>query len=291
MIFRFSILFVFALASFSVKAQEDTINQMDDLGRKQGLWFYYGKDRPELNYPLEGKVEEGFFRDNRKDSVWIKYYQDGFTPKIMATYRNNRPEGPYKKYYPDGTLQETGNFSKGRYEGARCRWYVNGNKQYYADIDSTVYWRENGCRELLYLHDSVNLRTKTYRYSSTNCNEITDSSSMRYNPDVDYQPSERIDGVVRASVACNFGPEPSKISVRTEKFVAENPDYSDSAICNCQKVSDNRLKCYNSLNDLYFMGKCEDGVISGRIYFYDKDGILVRLEVWRNGEFKEVGSF
>ncbi|MDB2656826.1 hypothetical protein N9Y60_02095 [Crocinitomicaceae bacterium] len=95
-------------------AQNDTINQIDDQGRKQGLWVYYGKDRPEMGYPKDGKIEEGSYKDNRKEGIWIKYYYDGKTPKLRGTYHNNRPSGPYQKFNKEGILVEEGTFTKSR---------------------------------------------------------------------------------------------------------------------------------------------------------------------------------
>ena len=69
---------------FSSWSQNDTINQIDEEGKKQGLWIYYGKDRPESGYPKEGKVEEGTYKDDRKDGMWARYYNDGKTIKIRG---------------------------------------------------------------------------------------------------------------------------------------------------------------------------------------------------------------
>ncbi|MCR9174365.1 MAG: hypothetical protein NXI10_17850, partial [bacterium] len=70
--------------------QED-INQTDAQGRKQGHWVYYGKDRPEMGYPEDGKVEEGDYLNDRKVGEWIKYHPDGETPKIRGNYTSTFP--------------------------------------------------------------------------------------------------------------------------------------------------------------------------------------------------------
>ena len=72
---------------------DDKLNRKDDQGRKQGKWIYYGKDRPESGIPAEGKVEEGKYVDDRKEGIWIKYHNDGVTPKLKGEYENNRPKG------------------------------------------------------------------------------------------------------------------------------------------------------------------------------------------------------
>ncbi len=60
------------------------INKKDEQGKKQGHWIYFGKDRPGTGFPEEGKVEEGDFKDDRKEGIWIKYHIDGKTPKLKG---------------------------------------------------------------------------------------------------------------------------------------------------------------------------------------------------------------
>lgn len=282
------ILLLLLILSFSVNAQQKSSNKTDSLGRKQGFWIYYGKDRPKYGYDSEAKIEEGYYVDNRKDSIWTKFHKDGITPKIQATYQNNRPNGSFKKFFADGSLMESGSFQKGKYIGPHSRWYSNGNRKFYADADSTVYWYENGCREYLFLHDSVKHRTISYTYLKDSCDRIKDSSTMTYSPSVQKELSEKY-APFKESIACTFEPEPSKRSIRTEKFQKEHPIYTDSSICNCNEVSGNRIKCYNTEKELYFMGKCTETGVSGRFYFYDEDGILLRVEIWRDSKFREVG--
>jgi len=50
-------------------AQNDTLNQVDKNGLKQGYWIIYGRDKPDKGYPEDGKIEEGNYIDNRKNGV------------------------------------------------------------------------------------------------------------------------------------------------------------------------------------------------------------------------------
>lgn len=106
------LLFSFNFHSYS---QNDTINQVDDQGRKQGHWIYYGKDRPQSGYPLEGKIEEGPYKDDRKEGLWIKYHKDGITPKLKGQYHNNRPSGSYTKIGSGGEILDTGTFYRSNF--------------------------------------------------------------------------------------------------------------------------------------------------------------------------------
>ena len=105
------LLHFFSIAAFSFVQNGDQteINQKDATGKKQGKWIYFGKDRPAEGVPLDGKIEEGTFVDDRKEGFWIKFYQDGVTPKIKGFYINNRPQGDFIKYHPNGKIKEQGN--------------------------------------------------------------------------------------------------------------------------------------------------------------------------------------
>ena len=120
---------------------------------KNGYWVYLGKDRPEMDYPAEGKIEEGNYVKNRKVGVWIKYYNDGLTPKLKGEYKNNRPYGKYTKFFPDGSISEIGTFNKGHYVDTVHRYLENGlirfigiyDKEGKSTVDSFFYYQDNKC--------------------------------------------------------------------------------------------------------------------------------------------------
>ena len=106
----FLILCIVCMVTISGLTFAQKINKKDDQGKKQGHWIYVGKDRPGAGFPEEGKVEEGDFKDDRKEGVWIKYHADGKSVKLKGTYKNNRPQGSYSRYYSNGVIREQGLF-------------------------------------------------------------------------------------------------------------------------------------------------------------------------------------
>lgn len=122
---RFLLLFIFSLFGCWVLAQ-DTLNQVDQNGLKQGHWIYFGKDRPESGIPSDGKVEEGRYIDGKKEGIWIKYHTDGKTPKIKGEYHMNRPVGSYTK-------------------GSNPTIGKNDQYAQYTIADSLVYYVIKGC--------------------------------------------------------------------------------------------------------------------------------------------------
>lgn len=156
----------------SVNAQlSGTLNQKDENGNKQGHWIYYGADRPEAMIPPEGKVEEGNYTNDRKEGVWIKYHEDGVTPKLIGQYEKNRPKGNYEKYYPNGQLKEFGLFEKNLYHDTLYRYHENGALYYIAFYDSigkedglVQYFFPNGQLEFTFNCSSGKIQDSTIRY-------------------------------------------------------------------------------------------------------------------------------
>ena len=97
-----------SIASLGID-QKDKINQRSVDGKKQGRWIIYGEDRPSEGFPAKGKIEEGNYKDDRREGVWIMYHNDGVTPKLRGEYSNNRPNGKYVKYHMNGKIKEIGN--------------------------------------------------------------------------------------------------------------------------------------------------------------------------------------
>lgn len=187
-----SIFLCFALLPVCVIAQNnDTVNQTDASGLKQGYWekntpdgtpiykgyFRNGKPVGEMrryyetgelkaimNYPEEGDrvytrffyndgetAAEGYYVQNRKDSLWTyySYYSGAITSTEMYTrgikhgmekkyyangqvseelmWENNVKHGVWKQYFDDGTLKLAANYSYGKVSGLYIFYWPNGN--------------------------------------------------------------------------------------------------------------------------------------------------------------------
>lgn len=204
----------------------DTLNRSDEKG-KQGHWIYYGRDRPDSGVPADGKVEEGNYVDDRKEGTWIKYHNDGKTPKLKGYYKNNRPQGHYTRGNIDGSFRDSGDFSnmhRGSYDSLR-----RGGAYDY----STAHSLASG---------SINPG-----------NELPDSLKL-YPPQISATP--------------NMGPHHAK------PF---------------QPNGFNTI--YNEDDAGWMEGTFKNGQLSdGKVYFYDSDGILLGISVYRDGKYVGEGQ-
>ena len=103
-----SILVIILLLSNLVRGQNiksynlhfgDTVSVIDDNDLKQGRWVYLGQDKIECwfkDYKPNQIVEEGYYKDNKKTGIWIRYHTNG---KIQSElkYINDTIDGLAKK--------------------------------------------------------------------------------------------------------------------------------------------------------------------------------------------------
>lgn len=246
-------IFTFLILSLtSIGFSQKKINQRDETNFKTGHWIYFGKDRPEMNYCSDCKVEEGDYINDRKEGVWIKYHSNG-NQKLKGEFVNGRPKGPYEKYWQNGNLKEKGCFDQTK----------NNN---YCENDTTYRYDSLGVLIEKFTANYTSLETKVIE--KTLCtwkSEIevvyeSDSTKSNITQVSNYQPKEII-----------------YQSSMNMKGVPFNPDGYN--------------KVYTEVNELYLEGIFKNGLFwDGKHYVYDQDGILLKVEVYKDGKYFSEGQ-
>lgn len=262
--------------------QDDKLNQKDQQGKKQGRWLYLGKDRPQEGYPAEGKIEEGPYKDDRKEGTWVKYHNDGVTPKLRGEYVNNRPQGQYVKLYPNGKVKEQGTFVRNLYQDSLVRFHENGKKEYEANFNGTgkeqgtvKYYYPNGQLEFEYTAQDGKPNGKATRYfENGDVKEV-----IFYGADGSVEKSEQREMVNPAVKVVELGSKETapKISApRTKGIKFQANGYN---------------KVYNANDEIWQDGNFKNGVLwDGKVYEYDKDGILLKVKVFKSGVYHSDGQ-
>lgn len=269
--------------SFAENSQDDKINQKDNQGRKQGRWIYFGKDRPEKGYPADGKIEEGPYLDDRKEGTWVIYHTDGVTPKLRGEYHNNRPEGAYVKIYPNGKIKEKGTFERNLYRDSLQRYHENGQLEYQANFNSSgkedgkvTYFFPNGQVEFEYEANNGNPTGKATRYyENGDIKEV-----IYYGEDGAIVKSEQREMVSPA------------VKVNDPGISKETAPRVNSPNTKGVKFQQNGYnKVYNKNEEIYQDGIFKNGVLwDGKVYEYDRDGILLKVKVFKNGVYHSDGQ-
>lgn len=262
--------------------QDGKINQKVD-GRKQGKWVYFGKDRPAEGYPPDGKVEEGNYIDDRREGVWIKYYNDGVTPKLKGEYKNNRPEGPYVKINPKGIVIERGVFVKGKYIDSLKRYHPDGSIEYQG------FYNESGNEEGKISFHYPNGQTE-FEYTAEN--GVPRGRAVRYyeNGDVKEIIHYGADGRVEKSEQRDMVSPPVKVAdpgLSKEKA----PRVTEPITKGAKFLPNGYNKVYNANHEIWQDGEFRNGQLwDGKVYEYDRDGILLKVKVFKQGVYHSDGQ-
>ena len=279
------LLFLFTSSSISINQNGDQtkINQRDAEGKKQGKWIYFGKDRLAEGVSLEGKIEEGTFVDDRKQGFWITFYQDGVTPKVKGFYVNNRPQGEFIKYYPNGKVKERGNFYKNQFTDSFKRYYESGILQFEGIFNESgkeagkiKHYYPNGQLEFEYHADNGNPVGRATRYYENG--DVKEK--IVYDATGNVEKSEQLDNkrAIEKPLPILSSKDPApKIGVPKTKGIIFVPNGYN--------------KTYNANDEIWQDGTFKNGQLwDGKVYEYDKDGILLKVKVFKNGFYHSDGQ-
>jgi len=283
LVFCLALISNFALSSDFGILQSDQTNQKDRKGQKQGLWIYYGKDRPEAGIPANGKIEEGPYEDDRREGVWIKYHNDGMTPRIKGTYVNNRPQGTYMKIHPNGKVKEIGTFERNSYRDSLKRYHENGILEYAANYNENG--QENGVVKYFYPNGQIE-----FEYKSVNGKPLGKATRYCENGDVKELIEYGTDGTVISSIEKEM--VKANISIKDPGASKEKPPHVVRPRTKGSKFHINGYnKCYNNNDEIWQDGEFRNGELwDGKVYVYDEDGILLKLKVFKQGFYHSEGQ-
>ena len=252
-----------------------TINQKDGQGKRTGKWVIYLKG-------TKTAFEEGTFVNGRKEGKWKRYHSDGKTPQIEAVYKNNRPMGSYTKYYANGRIKEKGNLALNIYQDSLIRYYENGNIEYAGNFNKTgkeqgkiKYFFENG--QVEYEYDAINGSPagKAIRYFENG--KIKEEINYNSNGNISSSvktPSGNTNGVVESPKSTIKAPTLGTPRTRGKPFLPNGYN-----------------KCYTPNDEIWQDGNFKNGQLwEGKVYEYDKDGILIKVKIYKAGFYHSDGQ-
>ncbi|MBD3638894.1 MAG: hypothetical protein HUJ25_16190 [Crocinitomicaceae bacterium] len=248
---------------------------------KQGYWIVYGRDNPSKGYPADGKIEEGYYEDDRKTGMWIKYHPDGVTPRLKGNYVNGRPNGPYIKIDDQGVVREEGTYSQRKMVGDFKVYNEKGI------LTQEKTFNEGGKEEgtVKYYYDDGSLQM-----------EMTKKDGVPTGPATTYYQNGDVKKVVTYSETGEI------VSTEEKEMVNPSKEEQDTAGAGGPSGSDgikkdgtpfNRdgyNKLYNENDEIWMDGEFKNGKLwEGELYKYDSDGILLKIEIWKNGKYHSDG--
>lgn len=259
-------------------ATPDTLNRLDEQGRKQGWWQLLAPMQGKTGYAEGDVVEEGRYTDNRRTGPWHRYWPNGKL-KSEIIYVKGLPKGHYTTYYEDGTTEEQGTWDLDRNTGTFKRWHPNGHlsqefifDQYGTRDGEQKYYHENGQLEADVTVKQGREEGKLKRYYANGELQETlnftggsaDQASFK-----SYRPKQRVPE-----------PAPDKEAVAAPAKTAQETT----------NATDFRAEGWNTLYNkehrLSQQGEYRKGHLwNGKVYKYDRNGLLHKVEVYVEGRY------
>jgi antitoxin component YwqK of YwqJK toxin-antitoxin module len=260
---------------------KDTTNFTDANGKKQGKWIILNKDLHKECYKDDQKVEEGKFVDSKKTGLWKEYYCNT-NIKSVITYENNRPNGYAKMYNDNGKIKEEGMWKNNRWVGDYKLYYDNGQVQQAFKFGATG--KREGDQK--YFHPNGQVMIEGNWAEGKEAGPVTE-----YYENGDMKSVKNFNGgnIDPASVK-TFEPKKPIVKTAVETKTVEAPPIV------AQKNEKNNLgkpfngegywKLLNSNKQVTKDGTfAKNRLIDGKVYFYNSDGILNRIAVYKGGKY------
>jgi len=287
---RYFLLLVMALAmALSGRAAvqggtiaQDTLNRLDELGRKQGHWRIEAPKADKPGYSDGQLIEEGRYANSKRIGTWRSYWPTGKV-KSELSYEMGRPKGAYTTYYPDGKVEEKGTWDLDRNTGKFQRYHPNGK------LAQDFVFNEYGVRDGVqrYYHENGQLEVEV-----TVKEGREEGTLKRYYANGETQQVAQFNGGdINEATSKYIKPVHKETAVVAEPIGKAAPAPSAEEKPNSNVFKENG---YNTLYDkqlrLSKVGEFKAGRLwNGKVYKYNKDGKLVRIEMYLEGHFAGNG--
>lgn len=267
-----------AVSSFGLKFGEK--NATDDQGNRQGYWIIKGYMVDDISFGPNATVEEGNYIDNKKEGLWKRYYPSG-SLRSEITYSNNRPFGPYTIYYENAQVEEAGIWHRNKNIGDFNRFYENGQAQ------QSFFFADNGKRNGVqkYFHENGQLELEV-----NIVNGKEEGVMRRFNPDGSLREEKILkDGILEPGSIKTFNnSEKSKVKPKETLQVTEDAIDEPNEAHSFKPNGYNIL--YNKSQQVTQVGEFKNGRLwNGKWHRYNSNGILIRIEVYKNGKYIGTG--
>ncbi len=279
------VLFVICKIAFtqSHNTKNDTLNFTDQEGKRQGKWIITNNLLNKPEYKPNQKVEEGRYVESKKVGKWLEYFPNN-NIKSKITYESNKPNGYAVLYHDNGKVKEEGLWKNNRWVGEYKLYYENGEVQQYFNFNASG--KREGKQAYYYDNGQVMIEG--------NWEGGKESGLLKeYYENGDLKAEKNFNGgTMDVATVKNYAPKKPIEAVKTGK----PPAVKDTPPVVVQKTEkDNFGKPFNGEGywKLYNNDKqiSKDGVFSknrlieGKVYNYNRDGILTRIAVYKEGRY------
>ena len=264
----FSILSILFLSQ--IFAQSDTLNKIDSNQLKQGYWVIFFDNSDKI-------LEEGRYKDDMREGVWKQHLENG-TISSEITYVDDEPNGYAKIYYPNGQISEEGIWKNDVWVGEYKAYYPNGKLNYKWNFSEDgkrtgkqEYYHENGQKMIEGNWDNGQESGVIKHYNEQG--QLTEEQTFDKG---EIKPELTVKYEVKKTQT-SVDSKPTEVKTQTDSVEKEKIEMFRST---------GERKLFNHSHQLTQEGYFENGkLIKGKKYFYNSDGQLIRIDLYKNGQF------
>jgi antitoxin component YwqK of YwqJK toxin-antitoxin module len=287
---------VFILSAAALSAQsfellpnsKDTINFIDQVGKKQGKWVLMGKHKPGPTscYKPDQKIEEGAYKENRKTGSWTEYYCNG-NKKSDIPFQNGRPDGYSVTFYENGNKKEEGDWKANKWVGNYKLYYENGVVQH--DFKFNQAGKQEGVQTYQYENGQVAVQgTFSNGKEAGVIMEYYDNGEKKAmktyaNGQVDMasiKTFEQKNKTAKINDAEKYAPSKSLTDIKKEEIASVGVGTNKSGVATIS----GQHTLYNKNKQVSKDGIFKDNrLMEGKAYTYNENGLLERVSLYKDG--------
>lgn len=294
------ILLTFPAIATNVRST-DTINLFNRNGERNGWWILTEDSKPYI--PGKSvKSREGRYVNGRREGVWINYYDDGKTPRLIGEYADNRPAGAYFRFDRKGELVQASAVPK----RISAKQSVQATNPFFS-CKMMFNQQDMVAGQVFFTHDifkksqAIRFWTEAAMQSEKSTFSIIDYSWLTANYSrilavytfIRTPKNMRVDAKAPVAVSSH---KPKVESTVTP--AAKDLSYYYPPLIKHPKVGKGLVFAPNGFNKLYTENSeiWVDGYFvngrlsSGKIFIYDRDGVLLKVRVYKNGVYESDGG-
>lgn len=276
-----------------------SINLLDVNGKRTGYWVVDDNNQPvDKNHP--NKSKEGTYKKGRKEGVWIHYYCDGKTPRLIGEYADNRPAGAYFRFNDKGEMQQASSVPRKITESQSitasnkvftCKMNFD-NKEIVA---GQVYFSKKVVKQ-----NAVQFWLERSLEAIASESEVIDFTWLNTNYDKLYAKylEVRVPKMSSKEIVKNVKMDKVPVTVFTkEQDQARRKNYFYPPVIRTPRVARGLIfqpngfnKLYTPRDEIWIDGYFKQGQLQdGKVFIYDNDGVLLKVRVYKNGIYDSDG--
>lgn len=298
----FTFLFLLTSNGWTAKLSEaDTLNKLDSHGKRTGYWVV-DDENDATSLESKSKRKEGRYIKGRKFGAWICYYPDGKTPRLIGEYLDNRPGGAYFRFDRKGELLQASTVPHKITQSQNLEVH-NG----LFDCRMMFHNREMVAGQVFFAKRafSVPFSYQFWVEESLNQNQSKNAHvnfawlSQNYPQLYSTYLSVRIPRKVNVE-----NPEIQNVVSKIEKIQDSNTNsHVRNSMMNAPFVHAPRVakgatfqpngfnKLYTISDEIWIDGQFKNGQLKdGKVFVYDRDGVLLKVRIFKDGLYVSDGG-